>query len=101
MSKAKSRPRAPASPRGSSHTSRRRRTLAGYAKALAALPEVELHPLRLYLLRRGVTFVDGARCLGLSLRTLMAVVCEWHRPGYADAIAEDLGEDPDVLFPRR
>lgn len=58
-----------------------------------------VHPLRALLERKGVSLRDGAEILGLSLRTVMAIVNDWHRPRTAGAIAHALGTTAEALFP--
>ncbi len=70
-------------------------TLAG----LASAPDVEVHPLRMLLLRKGVSLAEGAALLGWSLRKVMLVVNDWRRPRDADRIAKALGRDVEDVFP--
>lgn len=70
------------------------------AHHLRDLPEVPVHPLRLILLKKGLTLAEAAPRLGWSLRTLLSVVTAWHRPKDAAIVAGALGRDVDQLFPR-
>ncbi len=68
---------------------------------LRAMPASTIHPLQIFLLERGVSLVDGARLLGVSVRTLHRWFTGAAAPTYyvAQHIAVDLGVDVDALFP--
>lgn len=68
---------------------------------LRAMPTTTIHPLQIYLLERGVTLVDGARLLGVSVRTLHRWFTGVAVPTYymAQHIAVDLGVTAGTFFP--
>jgi hypothetical protein len=68
--------------------------------ALRALPVQPIHPLRLFLLERGVSLADAAnRHFRCSRRTMLAIVGEWRRPRSARLWATLLGVRTEDLFP--
>jgi lambda repressor-like predicted transcriptional regulator len=70
------------------------------AELLRDLPDVAVHPLRLMVLRKGLTLAQAAPRLGWSLRTVLSIVTAWHRPKDAAVVAGALGYKVDELFPR-
>jgi hypothetical protein len=69
---------------------------------LRAKPRKRIHPLRLYLLERGVSLKDGAKYLNVHVRTIMNLVAWQTAPNVAwrDHVARELGfKDPERLFP--
>lgn len=79
----------------------RARTRPCVSHPLVELPIQEIHPLRMFLLSRGVSLQAGARYLGWSLRKLMNVLGEWSRPRDAARVEYALGVDEGSLFPAR
>lgn len=75
------------------------RASAATLRGLAVSPDVPVHPLRLLLLRKGKSLAEAADLLGWSLRKLMLVVREWHRPRDAERVAKELGRNVNELFP--
>ncbi len=69
--------------------------------SLLAAPDVPVHPLKMLLLKKGVSLAQAAQLFGWSLRKLNFVVQEWRRPRDAEEIARQLGCEPDELFPTR
>ena len=75
------------------------RAIAATLHGLAVSPDVPVHPLRLLLLRKGTSLAEAANLFGWSLRKLMLVVREWHRPRDAERVAKELGRNVNELFP--
>lgn len=76
--------------------------VAGSALAtLRAMPVIDVHPLRLYLLERDVTIVQAAELLGVSERALRGVLSGERRFAWwrENEIAAGLGVDVRDLFP--
>jgi len=80
---------------------RRSRPRARHGAAIVGMPDRPVHPLRVLVQRKGLSLAQAAEMLSWSLRKLMAVVCEWHRPSDAQSVAICFGVDPDELFPPR
>lgn len=67
------------------------------------MPDDRAHPLRLFLVRRGVTLEEAARAFGWSLRKIKGVIVRSYYPRDPDLaeLAEALGfSDVEALFPR-
>ncbi len=70
-------------------------------RAIARLPRVAIHPLRIFLMARELSQDEGARLLGMSVRKLKGIINEWKPASRDDFWGLGLRDDAELAPPEK